>query len=224
MVVPKIGSYRLTMDIEQLRRDYLKGGLRHKDLAPDPFDQFEKWLRQAIDAGLKDPTAMTVATVDPAGQPSQRIVLLKHVDKSGLVFFTNYESHKARDIADNPKVSLHFPWHVLERQVKIKGRATKVSHVESMKYFMSRPHDSQLAAWASEQSRPVTSRQILMQQFKAMKNKFKKGLIPLPDFWGGYRVIPSMIEFWQGGSSRLHDRFQYTRQQAGHWVVERLAP
>ncbi|WP_341771052.1 pyridoxamine 5'-phosphate oxidase [Pseudomaricurvus hydrocarbonicus] len=211
------------MDIDQVRRDYLQGGLKYEDLAADPIDQFERWLQQAIDAGMEDPTAMTVATVNADGQPSQRIVLLKQVDRAGFVFYTNYESHKAQDIAVNPLVSLHFPWHALERQVKICGKAEKVSLTESLKYFSSRPEESQLAAWASAQSRPVSSRQLLMQQFNAMKDKFKQGKIPLPDFWGGYRIVPSSIEFWQGGAHRLHDRFQYTRTDSG-WEIQRLAP
>nr|WP_233710179.1 pyridoxamine 5'-phosphate oxidase [Aestuariicella albida] len=215
------------IDIDQVRRDYLQGGLQRGDLAADPIEQFELWLKQAIDAGMQDPTAMTVATVNAEGQPSQRIVLLKQVDAKGFVFYTNYESHKAQDIALNPLVSLHFPWHALERQVKICGRAEKVSAAESLKYFSSRPEESQLAAWASAQSRPVSSRQLLMQQFNAMKEKFKQGKIPLPDFWGGYRVVPSSIEFWQGGANRLHDRFQYTRTETdgqSDWLIERLAP
>lgn len=211
------------IDIDQVRRDYLQGGLRRDDLQDDPIAQFELWLRQAIDSGLHDPTAMTVATVDAEGQPSQRIVLLKQVDNAGFVFYTNYESQKARDIAVNPRVSLHFPWHPLERQVRVCGVAEKVTAAESLKYFSSRPQESQLAAWASAQSRPVSSRQLLMQQFQSMKTKFQQGRIPLPDFWGGYRIIPASIEFWQGGAHRLHDRFRYTRSEQG-WSIERLAP
>ena len=211
------------VDLEKLRREYLQDGLNRASLAADPICQFETWLNQAIDARIKDPTAMTVATVDPHGQPSQRIVLLKQVTPDGFVFFTNYNSHKARDIAQNPLVSLHFPWHQLERQVKICGTAGKISAGESMKYFISRPQDSQLAAWASKQSRPVSSRQILMQQFNTMKQKFSGGAVPLPDFWGGYRVIPDSIEFWQGGADRLHDRFRYNRV-GKVWSIERLAP
>lgn len=221
------------IDIDQVRRDYLQGGLKHEDLAENPIDQFELWLKQAIDAGMQDPTAMTVATVGADGQPSQRIVLLKQVDTKGFVFYTNYESHKAQDIEVNPLVSLHFPWHALERQVKICGKAEKVTAAESLKYFSSRPEESQLAAWASAQSRPVSSRQLLMQQFNAMKEKFKQGKIPLPDFWGGYRIVPSTIEFWQGGAHRLHDRFQYSLSESesesendsdSGWSIERLAP
>lgn len=211
------------MDLEKLRREYLQDGLKRASLVDDPIRQFEIWLNQAIDARIKDPTAMTVATVDANGQPSQRIVLLKQVNHDGFVFFTNYNSQKACDITNNPLVSLHFPWHQLERQVKICGTAEKISAVESMKYFISRPLDSQLAAWASKQSRPVSSRQMLMQQFNTMKKKFSDGAIPLPDFWGGYCVTPSSIEFWQGGADRLHDRFRYNRVGKA-WLIERLAP
>lgn len=211
------------MDIDQLRREYLQGGLHRKDLAECPIEQFNVWLKQAVDAELKDPTAMTLATVSAEGQPSQRIVLLKSLDQKGFVFFTNYQSKKAENIAANSRVSLHFPWHSLERQVKVSGLASKVSTAESLKYFASRPEQSQLAAWASQQSRPVSSRQLLMQQFESMKNKFAKGEIPLPDFWGGFRVEPQTIEFWQGGANRLHDRFEYQLEASG-WAIERLAP
>jgi len=211
------------LDLEAVRRDYLRGGLDRKDLSSDPIEQFQTWLQQAIDAQIQDPTAMTVATVDANGQPSQRIVLLKQVIDGDFIFFTNYESKKASDLAANPLISLHFPWHMLERQVKICGRAEKVSAAESLKYFLSRPQESQLAAWASAQSRPVSSRMLLMQQFNAMKDKFKHGDIPLPDYWGGYKVEPSSIEFWQGGANRLHDRFKYVRCEEG-WAIDRLAP
>ena len=216
-------GFRARMDIDSLRREYTRGGLKREHLHSEPVAQFEHWLKQAIDAGLDDPTAMTVATVDARGQPSQRIVLLKHVDEKGFVFYTNFESRKARELDDNPRVSLHFPWHRLERQVKVRGIASKVSTVESLAYFSSRPRESQLAAWASEQSRPVSSRQMLMQQFDAMRRKFSSGEIPLPDRWGGFRVVPEQIEFWQGGEHRLHDRFEYTRNGA-QWDIARLAP
>lgn len=212
------------MNIDQLRREYAREGLNETDLDPDPVRQFSHWLQQAIDAELKDATAMTIATVSASGQPSQRIVLLKQVDQRGFVFYTNYESRKAREIADCPKVSLHFPWHWIDRQVKICGTAEKVSTAESLKYFLSRPRESQIAASISEQSRPVSSRQLLMQQFNAMKEKFANREIPLPDFWGGYRVVPHEIEFWQGRESRLHDRFVYRLQEGGEWKIERLAP
>jgi pyridoxamine 5'-phosphate oxidase len=211
------------MDLEALRREYLKDGLEREDLADDPFDQFEKWMAQFLELGLADPTAMTVATVAPDGQPSQRIVLLKHVDQSGFVFYTNYSSRKANEIDANPKISLHFPWHAVERQVKVCGVAEKVSPAESLRYFTSRPKGSQLAAAASPQSKVISSRTLLLNEFERLKQKFREGEIPLPDFWGGYRVVPSEIEFWQGGQNRLHDRFRYTRSEDA-WEIDRLAP
>lgn len=211
------------MALEDIRREYLLGGLKRDTLKHDPYEQFELWMDQAIQSGIPDPTAMTLATVDQEGQPSQRIVLLKHLDENGFVFFTNYGSAKARDIEGNPKVSLHFPWHMMERQVKVMGVASRISVTESLKYFLSRPRDSQLAAWASPQSRRIDSRSLLLGQYEAMKQKFQKGEIPLPDFWGGYRIQPALFEFWQGGAARLHDRFQYSLQQ-GAWEISRLAP
>jgi pyridoxamine 5'-phosphate oxidase len=181
-------------------------------------------MKQTIAAQIPDPSAMTIATVDAAGQPSQRIVLLKQVDERGFVFYTNLRSRKAQDLKQNPKISLHFPWHFLERQVKVCGIAEQLSSAEALKYFLTRPRESQLGAWTSQQSRPISSRALLMQQFETMKNKFAKGQIPLPDFWGGFRVKPHQIEFWQGGEHRLHDRFQYNLQQDNSWAIERLEP
>ncbi len=212
------------MELEDLRREYLRGELNREDLLDDPVEQFRIWLRQAIELGVNDPTAMSVATVDAQGQPSQRIVLLKHVDPEGFVFYTNFESRKAREIDGNMKVSLHFPWHAIDRQVKVRGTARRVPTATSLAYFLSRPRESQLAAWASDQSRPVSSRQLLMNQFRAMQRKFSEGEIPIPDRWGGYQVVPHAIEFWQGGANRLHDRFEFTLQSDGNWHAERLAP
>ncbi len=212
------------MNLEQFRREYLKGGLRSKDLPATPLELFEIWQQQAIESGLIDPTAMIVATVSAQGQPSQRTVLLKHLDDSGFVFYTNYGSRKAREIAENHRVSLLFPWHPLERQVKVCGTATKVSLAESVRYFASRPRESQLAAWASQQSRKLSTREFLLTQLEHMKQKYAHGEVPLPDFWGGFRVVPHEIEFWQGGANRLHDRFEYRLQPEGGWTVERLAP
>lgn len=212
------------MDLQSLRREYLKGGLHRKDLAPDPFDQFAIWMQQAIDLEITDATAMTVATVAADGQPSQRIVLLKHVDTSGFVFYTNYASRKAQELAGNSKISLHFPWHSIERQVKVGGTASKISFAESMHYFLSRPKESQLAALASRQSSVLSSRTVLLNQFEALKQKFQAGEVPVPDFWGGFRVVPTEIEFWQGGANRLHDRFRYQRLADNRWQLDRLAP
>ena len=212
------------MDLESVRREYLRGGLHRADLADEPMEQFNAWMRQALEMGLTDPTAMTLATVSAEGRPSQRIVLLKKVDARGFVFFTNYQSRKAREISQNSHVSLHFPWHEIERQVKVCGRAEKITTAESLRYFLSRPRESQVAAWASPQSNAISSRTFLLNQFESMKTKFAAGEVPLPDFWGGFRVIPDQMEFWQGGKNRLHDRFQYTLSAGEGWTIERLAP
>lgn len=211
------------MELEDIRREYTKGGLRRKDLLADPIAQFDVWLQQAIKAKMTDPTAMTVATVDESGQPFQRIVLLKHVDEQGFVFYTNLGSRKAEQIGVNSKVSLHFPWHPLERQVHITGVAEKLSVVENMKYFSSRPKESQLAAIASKQSSRISARGVLEGKFLELKQKFEKGEIPVPSFWGGFRIKPTSIEFWQGGEHRLHDRFLFSKDQEA-WHIDRLAP
>lgn len=212
------------MDVSQLRREYLKGGLTREDLPVQPMPLFGKWFEQAQNMDMPDPTAMIVATVSKTGQPSQRTVLLKYYDENGFVFFTNFESRKATEIKENSKVSLLFVWLELERQVMINGTAERISTAESAKYFLSRPKDSQLAAWVSSQSHKLSSRQILMQKFQEMKTKLGEGKIPIPSFWGGYRVKPAEMEFWQGRKSRLHDRFQYVLQNDGTWSVDRLAP
>ncbi len=212
------------MEIDQFRREYLQGGLHREDLRDDPIEQFETWLAQSLAGGITDPTAMVVATSDKDGRPWQRIVLLKDFAHSGFVFFTNTESRKARAIADNPQVSLHFPWNLLERQIIVGGVAEKLSLAEVTQYFLTRPRESQLAAWASAQSQPVSARAVLEEKFTEMKNKFGRGEIPVPSFWGGYRVCPEQIEFWQGGAYRLHDRFLYSRQSDTGWSIERLEP
>lgn len=215
------------MDLSQFRRDYLLGGLSRKDLNPDPQKQFSLWFEQARNTtAIPDPTAMTLATVGPNGQPSQRTVLLKYYDEKGYVFFTNFESRKAREMKENSRVSLLFVWLDLERQVQINGIAERISTAESAKYFMTRPKESQIAAWVSSQSHTLSSRQILLQKFQEMKTKIGEGKVPLPSFWGGYRVVPEEIEFWQGRKSRLHDRFLYTRSDSAPsgWAIERLAP
>ncbi|MGF1725709.1 pyridoxamine 5'-phosphate oxidase [Photobacterium nomapromontoriensis] len=214
------------MELSDMRRDYTQGGLRRHDLPEHPEQLFAKWLQQAIDAQLTDPTAMTVATVDKNGQPYQRIVLLKHFDQSGFVFYTNLGSRKAIQLTDNAKISLHFPWHLLERQVHITGSAEKLSKLEVLKYFSTRPKESQIAAWASKQSSRLSARQALESKFMEIKQKFAHGEVPVPTFWGGYRVKIDSIEFWQGGANRLHDRFLYTKgdEQPDEWLIERLAP
>jgi pyridoxamine 5'-phosphate oxidase len=212
------------MDLFEFRREYSERGLRRGDLDPDPNRQFEQWFRQATELEVPEPNAASLATVDDSGMPFQRVVLLKYFDDRGFVFFTNYESRKARQLAANPKASLLFPWITLERQVTILGSATRISTAESLKYFASRPHDSQLGAWVSNQSSVITSRKFLIQKLAEIRAKFADGRIPLPSFWGGYRIVPESIEFWQGGPARLHDRFLYTRTSEGGWSIDRLAP
>lgn len=212
------------MRYEDFRREYLAGGLTREMLADCPVSQFERWLEQAVASELGDPTAMVLATVDPEGQPWQRIVLMKGVSPEGFVFYTNFESNKARDMAAEPRVSLLFPWNSLDRQVIVGGTARRMGKLESARYFASRPRESQLAAWASRQSRPVSARAMLESQVLAMREKFGRGEIPVPDFWGGYRVRPERVEFWQGGAHRLHDRFRYLRQDDDSWRIEQLQP
>ncbi|OCH58511.1 pyridoxamine 5'-phosphate oxidase [Aliivibrio fischeri] len=211
------------MELEDIRRDYSLGGLRRADLPQEPVDLFELWLKQAVEAKLTDPTAMTVATVDENRQPFQRIVLLKHFDKTGFVFYTNLSSRKAQQLEHHSKISLHFPWHPLERQVHITGTAEKLTALENMKYFTSRPKESQIAAWASKQSSRLTARAALEGKYLELKQKFAKGEIPVPKFWGGFRIKIDSIEFWQGGDHRLHDRFLYSKDQ-NDWQIDRLAP
>lgn len=212
------------MNLQSIRREYLSGSLTREHLQADPVDQFRIWMDQAIRMELVDPTAMVLATAGADAQPSQRVVLLKSFDERGFVFFTNYDSRKSREIASNTKVSLHFPWFPIERQVLVCGVAEKISRDDSRAYFQSRPRESQLGAWASPQSRVLESREAMMQTFESVSKKFAGQDIPLPEFWGGFCVRPSLVEFWQGGANRLHDRFQYSLQAAGQWQIERLAP
>jgi pyridoxamine 5'-phosphate oxidase len=211
------------MNLAEFRKEYSDRGLRREELNPDPVAQFSEWFIQATELEVHEPNAMTLATADPSGMPYQRTVLLKYYDKDGFVFFTNYGSRKAAQIAANPKVSLLFPWITLERQVIIQGHAEKISTAESLRYFASRPRESQIGAWVSNQSEVITSRKFLMQKLAEIREKFHHGEIPLPSFWGGYRVVPEAIEFWQGGPARLHDRFLYRKQNAA-WAIERLSP
>lgn len=211
------------MSLQDNRREYDYGKLTRESLSASPFNQFKLWMEQAIEAGIQDPTAMSVATVSAEGKPWQRMVLLKDFDQRGFVFYTNLGSRKAKEIGANAQVSLHFPWLQLDRQVIVGGRAERLSTVDVMKYFLSRPKGSQLAAWASKQSSRINSRQALEAQFAQIKEKFAEGEIPLPDFWGGFRVVPEEIEFWQGGEQRLHDRFCYKREN-DQWDIARLSP
>jgi pyridoxamine 5'-phosphate oxidase len=199
-------------------------GLKRADLDADPFRQFQKWFQQVAESGILEPNAMSLATVSASGQPSLRTVLLKLYDERGFVFFTNYSSRKAQDIASNPRVAVLFFWAALGRQVKITGTAAKIPLVESMEYFATRPRGSQLGAWASPQSQIISSRSLLEAKFNEMAGKFADGHIPLPSFWGGYRVVPESIEFWQAREHRLHDRFLYSHDEADNWHIERIAP
>lgn len=212
------------MDLTHIRRDYADRGLDRDDLVDDPFQQFERWYQQACDNEILEPNAMSLATATAEGRPSLRTVLLKFFDPRGFVFFTNLESRKARELKENPQASLLFPWIALERQVIIGGSVEAVSAAESLTYFLKRPFGSQTAAWASPQSQVLTSRQLLEMKWEEVKRKFREGEVPLPSFWGGFRLVPREVEFWQGRTSRLHDRFRYTRQAEGSWLIERLAP
>jgi pyridoxamine 5'-phosphate oxidase len=209
---------------EERRRQWMTDGLVRESLDPDPVHQFSAWFEQAIESGIPEPNAMSLATVASTGQPWLRTVLLKTYDARGFVFFTNFASRKAGQIAANPRVALLFPWVGLARQVKITGHADRVPASESLAYFLTRPRGSQIGAWASPQSAVISSRAVLEAKVDEIKRRFAQGKVPLPSFWGGYRVIPESIEFWQGRENRLHDRFLYTREPAGGWLIERLAP
>lgn len=210
--------------LSELRKDYTKDALRAADLAADPFAQFEKWFAQAEACEVDEPNAMCLATVSPEGQPSTRVVLLKAFSDQGLVFYTNYESRKAIEMEANPKVSANFLWLPLQRQINVTGRVERVSKATALKYFLSRPFASRLGAWSSPQSKVIGSRQILEAKLEQMKRKFANGEVPLPDNWGGYRIVPETFEFWQGGGGRLHDRFIYRHDEDGQWAPVRLAP
>lgn len=213
------------MDLGELRREYSREGLKREELHEDPMRQFELWFEQACDSGIGDPSAFSLATASASGAPTVRTVLLKLFDQQGFVFFTNYASKKARQIEENPQVGMLCHWLPLERQIKITGRAEKISKVESMKYFATRPRGSQLGAWISPQSSVISSRRMLEGKLREAVEKLAGGEIPMPEKWGGYRIVPESMEFWQGRESRLHDRFRYRKQEASSdWMIERLAP
>lgn len=212
------------MDLSDFRKEYSANGLHRNDLHHDPVEQFALWFKQATELQVYEPNAMTLATISNEGIPSQRTVLLKAFDEKGFTFFTNYQSRKAKHIENNPNVCLLFPWITLERQVIIQGRAEKISSAESLRYFATRPRESQIGAWVSNQSEVITSRKLLLQKLDEIKSKFKDGEIPLPSFWGGFRVVPHSFEFWQGGPARIHDRFLYGRQSDESWQIDRLSP
>jgi pyridoxamine 5'-phosphate oxidase len=211
------------MDIGDLRSEYSGEPFRRGDLDPDPVKQFTRWFEQAREVAQPEVNACALATAGLDGRPTARTVLLKYFDVDGFVFFTNLESRKAREIAENASVAMLFYWQTLERQVSIRGQAERISTKEAMRYFARRPRGSQLGAWVSEQSAVITSRSMLEMKLDELKRKFKAGKVPLPSFWGGYRVRPDEIEFWQGRASRLHDRLRYRLVDTA-WVIERLAP
>ncbi len=212
-------------NIENLRQDYRLASLDLRDVALHPIDQFRKWFEEALEAKLPEPNAMTLATASPEGMPSLRVMLLKSVDYNGFVFFTNYKSRKGRQLDANPFAALCFLWLELERQVRIEGTIEKVSETESTAYFQSRPKGSQIGAWASPQSTAIPDRSVLEDKVTELMQMYENAeTLPRPDHWGGYLVKPTLIEFWQGRSNRLHDRLQYTLQENGNWEIERLAP
>ena len=212
------------MSLSDLRREYTLAGLKESNLDPSPFKQFDKWFQQALAAGLPEPNAMTLATATLDGKPSARIVLLKGFDEDGFVFFTNYESQKGRELLANPRAALVCYWIELERQVRISGGVSRVSAEESEEYFQSRPLGSQLGAWASQQSEVVGERKILEDKLEQLTREYQTKPVPVPPHWGGYRVAPETLEFWQGRPNRLHDRLRYTRQSGSQWLIERLSP
>lgn len=212
------------MMIGDLRKNYTFGGLSETEVDPNPFVQFQQWFDQALQAQITEPNAMTLATATANGQPRARMVLLKKFDRSGFVFYTNYNGHKGQELVDNPQAALVFWWAELERQVRIEGRVEKVREQESDEYFHSRPKNSRLGAWASNQSQVVENREVLAAQLQQLEAKYENQEIPRPPHWGGFRVIPTVIEFWQGRPSRLHDRLQYQRVNGEQWLIQRLSP
>lgn len=211
------------MNIADIRKEYALKRLDSEGVDTDPFRQFHAWLAEAFEAQAPEPTAMTLATVDAPGRPSARIMLLKALDERGFVFYTNYESRKGAEIEENPRAALAIHWPILQRQVRINGPVEKTSAAESQAYFSSRPRGSRIAAWASDQSSALQDREQLERKYREAKERFAAGDVPLPPFWGGYRVIPETIEFWQGRANRLHDRLRFTRD-GGEWTIDRLYP
>lgn len=214
----------MSQSLAELRHEYALGALSEADVDPDPIQQFQRWLREAISAQLPEPNAMTLATADRTGRPYARVVLLKDCDAEGFVFFTNYRSDKGRQLAENPHTALVFLWLELERQVRVEGTVGKIPNAESEAYFHSRPRESRLGALASRQSQVIANRQMLDERYQRLAAQYPDDNIPMPNQWGGYRVRPEMLEFWQGRHGRMHDRLRYRRQTDGSWWLERLEP
>ena len=219
-----MNSHDVTPDLAKLRREYMRHALTERDAHPDPVKQFVTWLNEAIEAGAMEPNAMTLATSTPDGVPSARIVLLKRVGQDGLAFFTNYKSRKGRELDANPRASLLFYWPELERQVRVEGTVTHTTEEESEAYFSSRPPEARIGSAASTQSEVLSSREDLDRAAAALRERYPDGNVPRPTHWGGYRVKPERIEFWQGRPSRLHDRIEYVKDQQGLWTIRRLSP
>lgn len=214
----------MNLSVADLRQNYTRSGLSETEIEPNPVTQFSLWFQQAIETQLPEPNAMTIATVAGNGQPSARVVLLKHFDARGFVFYTNYDSLKGKQLTENPQVALVFWWAELERQVRIEGKVTKVSDSESNEYFHSRPKGSQIGAWVSNQSQVIESREILDKKLANLEAQYQEQDIPRPPHWGGFRVIPNLIEFWQGRPNRLHDRLCYYWKEENSWEIKRLSP
>jgi pyridoxamine 5'-phosphate oxidase len=212
------------MASDPMRKEYARASLREADVDPDPIRQFGAWFREAEAAAVPEPYAMTLATADDRGRPSARVVLMRGCDERGFAFFTNYESRKGRELVANPFAALVFFWHELERQVRVEGRVERTSEAESDAYFRGRPPGARIGAWASRQSEVVPSREALEDQMRQFERRFPGDDVPRPPHWGGYRVVPDVVEFWQGRPNRLHDRLQYRRGEGGAWLIERLSP
>ena len=210
--------------LAEMRHDYALSALNKADADPDPIKQFQRWLQEAVDARSPEPNAMTLATADRAGRPYARVLLLKECDAGGFVFFTNYRSDKGRQLAENPRAALVFLWLELERQVRIEGAVDKISRADSEAYFRGRPRESRLGSLASRQSQVVANRQVLDDRFQQLAAQYPDDNIPVPEHWGGYRLRPEMLEFWQGRHGRLHDRLRYRLREGGQWLLERLEP
>lgn len=212
-------------NIANLRQDYKQKSLDIKDVQTDPIQQFKIWFEEALESNLKEPNAMILATSDKTGMPNARVLLLKGFDEKGFVFFTNYESEKGKELSENPKAAMVFNWLDLERQVRIRGTIEKIKEEESTEYFQSRPKESQIGAWASPQSRVIASREVLERNQAYLQEEYKKAFVlPRPEHWGGYCLVPTEVEFWQGRSSRLHDRILFSKNAKNQWKIERLAP